>query len=120
MGLEHAYDFHELINTANTINRLATSEYDENILKFGRVHNKMECVWESLQPLAPGEVRCDLEDYNLVSTNDDVVSALKEGFKKAQKILHILNMAPSCSKVLFHTPWILEKANSKHLAFVVG
>jgi len=29
-------------------------------------------------------------------------------------------MAPSCLKVWFHTSWILEKENSKHLAFVVG
>ena len=56
----------------------------------------------------------------MVSTNDDVVSTLKEGFKETHKVLRILNMASSCSKVWFHTPWILEKANLKHLPFVVG
>ena len=83
VGLERAYDFHELVNTTNTINCLAALEYEENGWKFGCVHNKMEWVWESLHPLAPGEVRCDLGDHNLVSTKDDVVSTLNEGFKEA-------------------------------------
>jgi hypothetical protein len=35
VGLEHAYDFHELLNTANTLNQLAGIEYGNNRLKSG-------------------------------------------------------------------------------------
>ena len=64
VGLERAYDFYELVNTTNNVNRLATLEYEENGLRFEHMHNKMECMWESLHPLAPGEISCDLGDYD--------------------------------------------------------
>lgn len=43
-GMERSYDFHDLVNTANTLNRLSSVEYGDNGLKFGRVHNKMENI----------------------------------------------------------------------------
>jgi hypothetical protein len=33
-GMERAYDFHELVNCANTLNHLAAIEYGDNGLKF--------------------------------------------------------------------------------------
>lgn len=42
--MERSYDFHDLVNTANTLNRLSSVEYGDNGLKFGRVHNKMENI----------------------------------------------------------------------------
>jgi hypothetical protein len=40
VGLEHAYNFHELIRCANTLNHLVKVEYGSNGLQFGRQHNK--------------------------------------------------------------------------------
>ena len=50
-GMERSYDFHDLVNTANTLNRLSSVEYGENGLQFGRVHNKVENIWSNLHPL---------------------------------------------------------------------
>ena len=75
-GHERAYNFHQLVNTANTLNRLSAAEYKENGLKFGRVHNKMKNVWADLHPLDKLEVPCNLADYMLIATNADVILAL--------------------------------------------
>ena len=40
VGMEKAYDFHELVWCANTLNQLAKVEYGLDGLKFARVHNK--------------------------------------------------------------------------------
>ena len=50
-GMERSYDFHDLVNTANTLNHLSNVEYGDNGLKFGGVHNKIENIWASLHPL---------------------------------------------------------------------
>ncbi len=49
--MEHAYNFSELVNYANTLNHVVAIEYGENGLQFGKVHNKMENVWVPLHPL---------------------------------------------------------------------
>ena len=64
----------------------------------------------------------NLADYSLVSTNLDVICALKEGLKEAQGMLRILNMAPSnyasaVKKLWFLTPWKVEKEGPTHLAY---
>lgn len=64
----------------------------------------MPNVWESLHPDANSEFQCDLADYSFISTNKDVVLALKEGLKEAQKMMHILDMALSSTKAWFITP----------------
>ena len=121
VGMERAYDFHELVSIANTLNRLSEIEYSENGLQFGRVHNKMENVWEHLHPLEAHESRVDLGNYTQIASNEDVVLALKEGLMEAQVMLRVLNMAPSAqcrSKVWFLTPWIIEQGDPKHMAYV--
>ena len=95
VGLERAYDFHELVSTANTLNQLSGIEYGENGLKFGRMHKKMTNIWAQLHPLGDGEDPCDLGDYSSIAFDANVVAALKEGLKEAQKVLRVLNMAPS-------------------------
>ena len=75
-GLERAYDFHQLVSNANTLNCLTASEYKENVLKFDKVHNKMKNVWPALHPLQEGERECDLGDYSLLAIDGDVVTAL--------------------------------------------
>jgi len=50
-GLEQSYDFHEFVNTANTINKMSDIEYGESGLKFNKVHNKMTNIWKKLHPL---------------------------------------------------------------------
>lgn len=64
----------------------------------------MPNVWESLHPIANLEVKCDLVDYSFIFTDKDVVLALNEGLKEAQKMMHILNMAMSFTKAWFITP----------------
>jgi hypothetical protein len=36
-----------------------------------------------------------LDDYSELTTDDEIILALKEGLKEAQGLLWILNMAPS-------------------------
>ena len=82
-GHERAYDFHQLVNTANTLNRLSATEYKDSGLKFGRVHNKMKNIWADLHPLSHSEVPCNLGDYTSIATDADVIAALQEGLKEA-------------------------------------
>jgi hypothetical protein len=120
-GHERAYDFQQLVNTANTMNRLTTIEYKDNGLKFGRVHNKMKNVWADLHPLVEGEIVCNLSDYTEIATNDDVTAAMQEGLKEAQSMLRVLNMSPSIhctNKVWFMTPWLVEKNDPHNFAYV--
>jgi len=41
---KHVYDFHELVNTTNTLNHISTTEYGKNGLAFKKQHNKMENI----------------------------------------------------------------------------
>lgn len=120
-GHERAYDFHQLVSTANTLNRLSAMEYKDNGLKFDKVHNKMKNVWAQLHPLKPNEVECNLADYSLLSTSDNVIAALQEGLQLAQGMLEVLNMAPpvQCSnRTWFLTPWSVEKLDPHSFAYV--
>ena len=122
VGMERAYDFRELLGAANTINHLSQIEYGKNGIKFGRVHNKMTNIWAKLHKLGEDEVVPDLGDYSLVSSNNEVVLALKEGLKDAQKMMNSLNMAPSPqaaakNRVWFERPWILESADTQSFSF---
>lgn len=63
MGLEYAYDFHEIMKTTNTLNHLVMIEYWTNGLKFDIVHNRMENVWADFYPLVAGESLCNLVTY---------------------------------------------------------
>ena len=88
-------------------------KWSENGLQFGKVHNKMENVWEHLRPLHAHENRVDLGNYTLIASNEDVVLALKEGLMEAQSMLRVLNMAPSAQcriKEWFLTHGSLSKA----------
>ena len=122
-GMERSYDFHEVVNTANTINRMSEIEYSKTELKFNKVHNKMSNIWEKLHPLADGESPCNLGDYSLICSPQLLVSALEEGLLEAQRVLRSLNMAPSIQarpaiKQWFYKPWLVEKTDPRHMAFV--
>ena len=120
-GMERAYDFQELVGCANTVNQLAAIEYGENGLQFDRAHNKQRNIWGDLHPLEPGQAPPDLANYSSLSTDADIVLALKEGLKAAQAQLNVLNMAPSTyakNKSWFLQPWRLESADPKHWAYV--
>ena len=93
--LEYAYDFHELVNTANTLNHISAVEFGKNGLAFKKQHNKMETMWESLHELQAGKEPCNLRDYSLILTNAHDIAALQEGLRAAQSMLQFLNMAPS-------------------------
>lgn len=114
-GNERAYDFHELLNTANILNHLLEVEYADNGFKFNKQHNKMENIWTKIHPLWSDESPCNLGDYSDVKTNKDV-AAIQDGLKMAHTMLRHLIMAPSvhaCTplKLWFYQPWDLEKAN---------
>jgi hypothetical protein len=120
LGMECAYDFHELVRATNTMNQLSEVEYSENGLQFGRVHNKMTNIWAKLYPLESGELKADLGDYTLVGTDDLLVEAMKKGLLEVQKILRSLNMAPSAvakQKKWFTQPWIVERIDAKNFAY---
>jgi hypothetical protein len=86
-GMEQAYDFHELLGCANTINHLAGIEYGDNGLKFIRQHNKQKNIWGTIHPLAEGQHPIDLGDYSNICTNNDLILALKQGLREAQSFL---------------------------------
>jgi hypothetical protein len=120
-GMERAYDFHELVGCASTVNKLAAIEYGENGLKFDRAHNKQHNIWAELHPLEPGQEPVNLADYSDLASDADFVSALKEGLKAAQSMLNSLNMAPSThakSETWFQQPWLLEAADPKHWSYI--
>lgn len=120
VGLERAYDFHKLVSTANTLNQLWGIEYGKNGLKFGRMHKKMTNMSAQLHPLGDGEEPCNFGDYSSIASDAHVVAALKEGLKEAQKVLWVLNLAPSVhprEKEWFLKPWNLDQLDPKHLAY---
>ena len=113
VGMERAYDFQELLGAANTVNHLSQIEYGGNGLKFERAHNKMNNIWAKLHKLEGDEVEPNLGDYSAVSTDEQVITALKEGLKEAQRMFNSLNMAPNPqasvkNKIWFDIPWVAE------------
>ena len=69
-----------------------------------------------LHKLQDDEVEPNLGDYSAVSTDEDVVAALKEGFKEVQWVINSLSMAPNPQasakkKVWFEKPWILKRVD---------
>ena len=123
--MERAYDFQELLGAANTVNHLSQIEYGGNGLKFERAHNKMNNIWAKLHKLEGDEVEPNLGDYSAVSTDEQVITALKEGLKEAQRMINSLNMAPNPqasakNKIWFDKPWVAEMSDNQSFAFVVG
>lgn len=120
-GMERAYDFHELVNCANTLNQLSAIEYGDNGLKFDRVHNKQRNIWAELHPLEEGMSGPDLGDYSLINDDSKLIDALKEGLREAQSMIRILNMGPSSvarEKKWFMQPWLVESNDPKYWAYV--
>lgn len=75
-------------------------------------------IWAKLHPLVEGATMANLGDYNLVSNDDMVVDALKEGLRNAQRMLRTLKMGISPhakNKKWFIHPWDMEKVEAKHL-----
>jgi hypothetical protein len=122
VGLERAYDFHEVVGTAHTFNHLSGIDYGKNGLQFWKAHNKMENIWDKLHPLADGETALDLGDYSAIGSEDEVIEALKEGLCEAQRQLRILNMAPSSvarHQEWFNLPWLAEMKDPKSFAYTL-
>jgi hypothetical protein len=72
-----------------------------------------------LHPLQEGEDIANLADFSGLATDEDIVGALKEGFKEAQALIRVLNMAPSTvarHKKWFIEPWV-EEANDPKFGF---
>ena len=86
-GMKRLYDFYDLINTSNTLNRLADVSYGDNGLKFGQIHNKMNNIWSYLHPLKEGESEVNLMDYSLIAIEMKNIAVLKEWLKKTHVML---------------------------------
>ncbi|KAL3696556.1 hypothetical protein R1sor_010632 [Riccia sorocarpa] len=111
-GYERNYGFANLIYCASGLNRLASMEYGEENIHFGRSHAKQQTIWGKLHPLLAGETEPDLSDFNRLQTSVEVIEALKKGFDEAQNLLIQLNMAPHTgvrNQAWWKTPWIIEK-----------
>jgi hypothetical protein len=73
-----------------------------------------------LHPPQEGEDIANLTDFSNLATDEDIVGALKEGFKEAQALIGVLNMAPSFvarHKKWFIEPWI-EEINDPKFGFM--
>ena len=82
----------------------------------------MNNIWAKLHKLQDDEVEPNLKDYSVISTDENIVVALKEGLKEAQWIINSLNMAPNPqastkNKVWFERRWFLELADLQSFAF---
>lgn len=62
VGLEKAYDLHEVVSTTNALNRMVRAKYTANELKFNLLHNKMLNIWKKLHLLQTREECLNLED----------------------------------------------------------
>ncbi|CAM6085927.1 unnamed protein product [Calypogeia fissa] len=124
-GVERAYNFGDLLRAAGSLNRLAEIESSKGGVVFPRVHSKMKTVWEELHPVlvdANGYRTIpipNLGDFSQIQTDACLIEALKEGFQEAQKLLRVLEMAPSIhcqpSKARwFHQPWQFEQVLQKN------
>jgi hypothetical protein len=70
--------------------------------------------------LEDGEAPYNLGNYALIQQEYDVIEALNEGLKDAQRIFRILNMAllsVAHEKQWFLTPWVVKKTNNKSFAY---
>ncbi|KAL3696539.1 hypothetical protein R1sor_010615 [Riccia sorocarpa] len=111
-GYERNYGFADLIDCASGLNRLASMEYGEENIHFGRSHAKQQTIWGKLHPLLAGETEPDLSDFNRLQTGAEVIEALKKGFDEAQNLLIQLNMTPHTgvrNQAWWKTLWIIER-----------
>ena len=77
------------------------------------------------QPWVEHEVVPNLRDYTTIATNDDIVTALKEGLRDVQRMINSLNMAPNPqasarNKVWFQKPWVSERLDKHSFAYAAG
>ena len=72
-GMERAYDFSPLLYSVNTRNHLATIEYGENGLHFGRVYKRMTNVWVELHPLGLRKQATNLGDYSKIKGDNAII-----------------------------------------------
>ncbi|KAL3686591.1 hypothetical protein R1sor_009165 [Riccia sorocarpa] len=115
-GVERAYDFGDLLRSAGSLNRLAEIESEKGGVVCPRAHGKMKNIWEQLHPIpcdAGGKkmiAEPNMADFSEVCTDTDMISALKQGYAEASRLLHVLEMAPSahCNREAvkwFKRPW---------------
>ena len=83
------------------LNCLADIKSQKNGVVFPRAHAKMKTVWKDLHPVPIDEhgVRTipvpNLADFAEIPYDHHLIGALKEGLNEAQKLLRVLDMAPS-------------------------
>ncbi|KAL3678685.1 hypothetical protein R1sor_021641 [Riccia sorocarpa] len=120
-GVERAYDFGDLLRLAGSLNRLAEIESEKCGVVCPKAHGKMKNIWEQLHPIPCDTTgrnlikESNLADFSQVQIDADIISALKEGYIEASKLLHVLEMAPSahCNREAarwFRRPWDFEQS----------
>ncbi|KAL2629316.1 hypothetical protein R1flu_014002 [Riccia fluitans] len=113
-GYERNYDFGDLLDCASGLNYLAALEYGKEAVKLSKAHVKQRPLLVKLHPLPPGHghAKPDLSDFARLTTNDQIIEALKVGLQEAQSLLTQLNMslhAEVRDKTWWRTPWTLVK-----------
>ncbi|KAL3682655.1 hypothetical protein R1sor_000677 [Riccia sorocarpa] len=111
-GYERNYDFADLVDCASGLNRLASMEYGEEKLHMSTSHAKQQTIWGKLHPLAVDESEPDLSDFTRLSTDGDIIHALKQGFQQAQSMFIMFNMASRAgvtNQAWWRTPWTVEE-----------
>jgi len=83
------------LGAANTVNHFIQIEYRVNGIKFIRTYNNMKKIWTKLHLLLGDKVELDLGNYSLVSSNKQIVIALKDRLREAQRVISCLNMDPN-------------------------
>lgn len=66
-GYKRAFDFHELVNSVNTLNCLAGIEYGANNLQLNCVYNKMKNMWTEDESMAKKKIPPNLDNYRLLA-----------------------------------------------------
>ncbi|KAL2645138.1 hypothetical protein R1flu_012725 [Riccia fluitans] len=84
---ERNYDFEDLLDCANGLNRLAVLEYGEEVVKLSKAHVKQRPLWAELHPLPPGHAKADLSDFARLAIDYQITKALKVGLQQAQSLL---------------------------------
>ncbi|MCO5564819.1 hypothetical protein L7F22_018487 [Adiantum nelumboides] len=108
VGQERSYDLMDMLHTIGILDRLAHFECKEDCSLFARAHKKQEHVWSELNH-NESLPKADLVDYNCVSTDENIINALKKGLESAQAICERFHMKPKYKDKekmrWWSTPW---------------
>lgn len=92
---ERCYDGCDLLSSAGALNRISEFQAGSN-LSFPAAHSKQENIWVDMNHM-PGIPLANLNNYTVVSTDEQIVYALKEGLAEAKVMCRELGMEGEAS-----------------------